>query len=414
MVKNKKIYLIPFFIFFLILFLAPAFSKGGDMERKIIVFKEGVSQNEKENLIKKHGGEKIKDLELIRSKAVYVSRDGERGLGKEDKILRIEDDIIIKAINSSRGGERDKDKNDDENIITESHNRNGNFSFGPAQILPWGIDRIDAELTWASTTADLVKVAVIDTGIDLKHPDLKLNIKAGINTINPGRSFTDDNGHGTHVAGIIGATNNTFGVVGIGPQIDLYSVKALNRNGSGYLSDIIEGIDWAIQNNIQVINMSLGTRSNIQSFHDAVIRAYNSGVVIVAAAGNDFHGPVNFPAAYPEVIAVSAMDQNDQIASFSSVGPEVDFAAPGVNIFSTFKGSTYATLSGTSMASPHVAGAAALVMSVPSKCDTDLDGKCSPSEVKNRLAATAEDLGDLGFDNFYGNGLIDAGEAVTR
>lgn len=410
-IKDKKIFLVslvPFLIFFAVLTFIPAFSKGGDAERKIIVFKEGTDENEKDDLIRKHGGEKIKDLKSIRGKAIYVSREGEKRLEKEKAVLRIDDDIIIRALNNRRVND-----DNEEEINKESRGKDGSVS-QPSQVLPWGIDRINAELAWELTTADLIKVAVIDTGIDLKHPDLKLNIKGGVNTINPGRSSSDDNGHGTHVAGIIGAINNTIGVVGTGPQIDLYSIKALNRNGSGFLSDIIEGIDWAIERNIQVINMSLGARVDIQSFHDAVIRANNAGITVVAAAGNDFGGPVNFPAAYPEVIAVSAIDQNDQIASFSSVGQEVDFAAPGVSIFSTYKGFAYATLSGTSMASPHVAGAVALVISVPAKCDTDLNGKCSPSEVYSRLAATAEDLGVLGVDDFYGNGLIDAEKSVKQ
>ena len=134
---------------------------------------------------------------------------------------------------------------------------------------------------------------------------------------------------------------------------------------------------------------------------------------MVAAAGNDNGRPVNFPAAYPETIAVSAVDSSNNVALFSSVGPEVDLAAPGVSIFSTYKGMTYRTLSGTSMASPHVAGAAALLMSVPSKCDIDLNGVCSPSEVKNRLELTAEDFGAVGHDNFYGSGIVNINMALT-
>ena len=361
-------------------------------ERKIVVFKDGrLNEQEKDSLIEKKGGVKVKDLKSIRGKAVLLDKKGKEGLEKDENILRIDDDIIVEALNK----------------------KNPNVSQS-GQILPWGVDRIDAELVWGNTTANIVKVAVIDTGIDLKHPDLKNNIKGGINTINPKKNPNDDNGHGTHVAGTIGAINNSIGVVGVGPNIDLYAIKALNRNGSGFLSDIIEGIDWAIKNKMQVINMSLGTRSNIQSFHDAVIAAYNAGIVVVAAAGNDNGGAVNFPAAYPEAIAVSASGQNDNIASFSSIGPEVDFAAPGVSILSTYRDSSYATGSGTSMASPHVAGVAALVLSVPQKCDTDLNGTCSPNEVKTRMAQTAEDLGAPGFDNFYGNGLVNALQAVTQ
>lgn len=216
------------------------------------------------------------------------------------------------------------------------------------------------------------------------------------------------------MAGIIGAIDNTIGVIGVGPQIDLYAVKVLDRNGSGYLSDVIEGLDWAIQNKMQVVNMSLGTASNVLSFREAVQRVYQAGIVQVAAAGNS-GGAVSYPAAYPEVIAVSATDQNDVIASWSSRGPEVDLAAPGVNIYSTYKGQTYKTLSGTSMAAPHVTGTAALVLTTPVGIfDLDADAIWDPIEVENKLEATAEDLGTPGPDYLYGAGLVDAEKAVTQ
>ena len=214
------------------------------------------------------------------------------------------------------------------------------------------------------------------------------------------------------MAGIAAALNNSLGVVGAGPNIDLYAIKVLNRNGSGFLSDVIEGIQWATANGIKVANMSLGSTSNVQSFHDAVIAAYNAGVTIVAAAGNS-GGAVSFPAAYPEVIAVSATDINNNLASFSSRGPEIDLAAPGVSILSTYKGTSYATLSGTSMASPHVAGSAALVINSPiGAYDVNLNGKWDPAEVKQKLRDKAVDLGTTGFDNLFGWGLVNAFSAI--
>ncbi|MBU4141577.1 S8 family serine peptidase, partial [Patescibacteria group bacterium] len=203
--------------------------------------------------------------------------------------------------------------------------------------------------------------------------------------------------------------DNTIGVVGVGPEIDLYAVKALDRRGSGYLSDIIEGLDWAIANNMQVVNMSLGTSANIESFHDAVKRVNDAGIVQVAAAGNSGKAVI-YPAAYSEVIAVSAIDKTDTIASWSSRGLEVDLAAPGVSIYSTYKGSTYKTLSGTSMAAPHVAGVAALVIDKKT-CDYNSDGVCTPAEVQQRLMNTAEKIGDQDL-NKYGSGLVNAEAAV--
>ena len=164
---------------------------------------------------------------------------------------------------------------------------------------------------------------------------------------------------------------------------------------------------------MQVVNMSLGTSSDILSFREAVQRVNAAGIVQVAAAGNS-GGSVGYPAAYPEVIAVSATDSGDALASFSSRGPEVDLAAPGVGIYSAYKGTGYATLSGTSMAAPHVAGSVALVLSVPISVayDADFDGVWDPAEVQQKLQDRAVDLGVSGFDNLYGWGLINAFNAV--
>jgi subtilisin family serine protease len=360
-------------------------------ERKIVVFKGDVDEKVKEALLSNVGAEKIKDLRLVNGKAVWVSKKGEAELLKSGKVLRIDPDIEVYAL---------------ENVKSKG------VKTQPAQVITWNIERVDAEISWGISTGDPVKVGVIDTGIDLKHPDLQTNIKGGYNAINPLKSPNDDNGHGTHVAGIIAALNNDIGVIGVGPNIDLYAIKVLNASGSGYLSDVIEGLDWARTNGMHVVNMSLGTSQDIQSFHDAILNAYNAGVTIVAAAGNS-GGAVSYPAAYPEVIAVSATDQNNQIASWSSRGPEVDLAAPGVNIYSTYKGQSYATLSGTSMATPHVTGAAALIIDTK-KCDLNLDSICTPAEVQQRLEQTAIDLGDPGKDYLYGSGLVNVYNALTQ
>lgn len=378
----------------LVFLMAPVLinaERGGG--RKIVVFSGALNEQAKDELISKHGGVKFKDLSLVNGSAVWLpDKASEKAIEEHPGVLRIDDDVEVFALASG--------KNNNEATIL-------------AQTLPWGIDRIDAELVWPSgNTADLIKIGIIDTGISKDHSDLTANIKGGINTINPAKSWNDDNGHGSHVAGIVAALNNTIGVIGTGPAVDLYAIKVLNRNGSGFLSDIIEGIQWASANNIKIANMSLGTTSNVQSFHDAIITAYNNGMVMVAAAGNN-GGAVNFPAAYPEVIAVSATDINNNIASFSSRGPEVDLAAPGVSILSTYKGNNYATLSGTSMASPHVAGTAALVMSAPvGTYDANFNGQWDPAEVKQKLQDTAVDLGTTGFDNLFGWGLVNAFAAV--
>lgn len=239
--------------------------------RKIIVFKSKViSETHRTNLLKKYAAVPIKDLKIINATVANVPAKAVRQLQSEDEILRVEDDARV-YISKKPAPSR------------------------PPQVIPWGIDWIDAELAKAITTGKDVKVAVLDTGIDVNHPDFKTNIKGGYNAINPRKSYTDDNGHGTHVAGIIAAMDNDIGVAGVGPDIYLYSVKVLNRNGSGYVSDVIEGIEWSVNNGMQVINMSLGTSSDIQSFDDAVKTAYENGFVIVAAAGNE-GSVVSYPA----------------------------------------------------------------------------------------------------------------------
>ncbi len=273
----------------------------------------------------------------------------------------------------------------------------------PAQTLPWGVDRIDADL--AVTKGAGVKVCVVDTGIDKDHPDLQANLAGGRNfvakgvTVDPTK-WDDDHGHGTHVAGTVAAVDNTVGVVGVAPQASLLAAKVLNRQGSGYMSDVIAGVDWCVQSGAKVVSMSLGTSSDVQAMHNAVDAAYANGVLLVAAAGNDYGGPVSYPAAYSSVVAVSATNSNDQLASFSSVGPEVELAAPGASVLSTWKDGAYATISGTSMATPHVSGVAALAW--------EANPLLSNAEVRALLQNTADDLGAVGKDNLFGYGLVDA------
>jgi subtilisin len=261
-----------------------------------------------------------------------------------------------------------------------------------AQSLPTGIDRIDGELSSAvsgngSGEVD-VDIAVIDTGIDRDHPDL--NARNGTNCVSPGAPAEDDHGHGTHVAGTAAARDNDIGVVGVAPGARVWAVKVLNSAGSGTTSQIVCGIDWVTRNagTIEVANMSLGGLSLFGSLstcsstwdpmHPAICRSVNAGVTYAVAAGNSAANANNYvPATYNEVITVSALadfngqpgggapatcraDEDDTFANFSNYGADVDLIAPGVCILSTYLGGGYNTFSGTSMASPHVAGAAGL------------------------------------------------------
>lgn len=366
--------------------------------RKIVVFQENfVNEAAQSVLLENFDTVKIKHLRSINAMAVYLPPKAEKAIKNLSEVLRIDNDLVIRAI--VKPDKPGKPKPDPEPDPDPS----------PAQELPWGIDRIDAELAWDTTVGATIKVAILDTGIDLDHPDLANNIKGNVNLINPRKSGNDDNGHGTHVAGTVAAVDNEIGVVGAGHKISLYAVKVLDRKGNGWLSDLIEGLDWCIDRNMQVINMSLGSLGDNQSFHDAIDRAYQMGIVIVAAAGNNGEngGAMIYPAKYPQTIAISAIDENDKLAYFSSYGPEVDLTAPGVNIYSTYKDSGYRELNGTSMATPHVTAVAALVLTTPvGPYDLDSDGIWDPAEVKDKLTETAEDISLA--PQQQGFGLVDA------
>ena len=275
----------------------------------------------------------------------------------------------------------------------------------------WGVKRIGAGIVHAGGNKGAgVNVAIIDTGIDYTHLDLYDNFDRellGYDFANGDSDPMDDNGHGTHCAGIVAAEDDGAGVVGVAPEAYLYAVKVLDNTGSGYWSDVIAGIQWSVNNNMEVISMSLGGGDS-QGMEAACDAAYNAGIVVVASAGNSGNPPgkgdnVGYPAGYSSVIAVAATDSNDIRARWSSTGPAVELAAPGVSIYSTYMGGGYATKSGTSMACPHVAGTAALVI---------VSGITGSGAVRARLQNTADDLGATGKDNLYGDGLVDADEAV--
>lgn len=268
--------------------------------------------------------------------------------------------------------------------------------------IPWGVKRVNASAVWPVTMGAGIKVAVIDTGVDYSHPDLQDNYAGGFNAIISTTPPLDDHGHGTHVAGTIAAVRDFKGVVGVAPKARLYGVKVLDNTGSGYISWIISGIEWAVDNNVDLINMSLGASYSVDSLAQAVTAAYKKGVTMICAAGNTA-GSVIYPAKYPEAIAVSASDSSDKIASFSSRGPEIDFIAPGVSVYSTYYGSSYGTMSGTSMASPHVAGLASLAVSL---------GADTPDKVKEALTKAAASV-NLKPDE-EGAGLINAGKLINN
>jgi len=282
----------------------------------------------------------------------------------------------------------------------------------------WGITKIGANTLHPTNKGSGIRIAVIDTGINKGHVDLVNNYVTGWDFVNKDSDPTDDNGHGTHCSGIIAAEINGKAVVGVAPEADLYAYKVLNSQGSGTISNIIAGIQAAVQAQVQVISMSLGSTSYSQSLYDACFVAKSSNIVVVAAAGNSGNtatgSTVNYPAKFDCVIAVGATAINDVLATFSSTGPEVDVVAPGVSILSDIKDVTpydglnqdTGTMSGTSMACPHVAGTAALMLAA--------NPTLTPTQIENILETTALGLGASGVDNYYGYGRINAIAAVTQ
>ncbi|MDT3426536.1 subtilisin family serine protease [Paenibacillus forsythiae] len=265
----------------------------------------------------------------------------------------------------------------------------------------WNLPAIETGRGWnLSKGNSKITIAVVDTGVQADHPDLHGQLLPGYNAITSGAKPDDDVGHGTHVCGIIGAlVNNSEGVAGISWYNKILPVKALDNSGAGTTYSVSEGIIWAADHGAKVINLSLGNYADSQFLHDAVKYAYDKDVVLVSASGNDNTERPGYPAAYPEVLAVAATNASGERASFSNYGDYIDVAAPGESIASTYPGSQYAALSGTSMASPHVAALAGLVRSL----NPDLTNK----EVMDLMTRNTVDLGSPGHDKYYGSGQVD-------
>ncbi|NLG78710.1 MAG: S8 family peptidase [Firmicutes bacterium] len=362
---------------------------GSRPVRKIILFEPGVAPDRVRSIVEECGGKLRKSLPIVNGAACVFPEEATvmSLLSRAGEVAWVEDDFIIPIAGACFFAPRPRPR-------------------PPKQTVPWGIARVRAPEAWGNAAGRGVRVAVLDTGIDMSHPDLKANIEGGFDCINETADVVDDNGHGTHVAGTIAALDNDFGVVGVAPEARLYAVKAFDSRGQGQVSDIVQGVEWCMTNRVQIINMSFGTADSSKALTMAIEKAAQAGTVMVAAAGNDGRrDSVLYPARDPNVIAVTASTRDDRIASFSNSGEQVAVAAPGEDIYSTYRDGGYKSLTGTSMACPHVTGVAALLLSVSPGLTRD--------DVRQIVCGTATKLSGFSPDQ-QGSGVVNAGAAVAR
>lgn len=348
-----------------------------DVALSLITFQD-VPGAEEEALIASLGGRTKYTYDFVPMIAAWLPEEAATTLGSNPSVLRIEPDVQVSALD------------------VELENS-------------WGVAHIGAGVAHASGNKGTgVKVGIIDSGIDYTHPELTARYSGGWDFVNDDGDPRDDYGHGTQVAGIVGAADDDTGIVGVAPEANLYAYKVFDASGNGSYSDVIAALGRAITDGIDVVNMSLGSQQDPgQAFRDACNSAVAAGLLLVASAGNfgTFDGTgdnITYPAQYSSVLAVGAtMNEDDLRAYFSGTGPELDLMAPGYEIYTTdlFGGYTYET--GTSVAAPFVTGTAALFI------------HNGVSDVSNALRSTAIDLGPEGIDTLYGYGLVNAGAAVV-
>ena len=257
-------------------------------------------------------------------------------------------------------------KNKKGHVSLLPHTRTEVYGLDPSstQMIGWEIKKLNIDRQWTYSEGRGVVVAVIDTGCDLQHVDIKNNLLKGINLLDNSKDPQDDNGHGSHVCGTIAAENNGLGMVGVAPQVKILPVKALNSKGDGSLQDVINGIIWSADAGADFITMSLGTSNTSDGLEKAIAYASLKGSVVFAAAGNSGEKTeILYPARYKNVISIGAIDEHLNRTSFTCSGEDLDFLSPGHNVFSIAPNNGYAIMSGTSMSNPFAVGCACLLLS---------------------------------------------------
>jgi len=330
-----------------------------------------------------------------------------RGAGGHLDVVRQE------AAGRSAGGLKAAARAEGEVLTSETDSAVTSLGGGadPLRGEQWALDQVSYERAWATTKGRGVTVAVVDTGVRAAHEDLGGVVLPGIDLVGNGDGRIDPNGHGTHVAGIIAAQAvNGKGIAGAAPDVKILPVRVLDANGSGYSSDVAEGVIWAADHGARIVNLSLGGTAPSQGMREAIKYALSKGALVFAAAGNsgESGSPAIYPAAFPESVAVGAVNSSLQRASFSNIGSYLDVVAPGDSILSTYQSGAmaYAWESGTSMATPYAAAAGALVAAA--------NPTWNAAHVRARLEGKVRDLGPAGPDPEYGKGLVDPVAAVYR
>ena len=378
----RKHFLISFILIIILIqgiLTGPVMSATTTDKSVIIGFRHPVGPQD-DDIVKSHGALPKKNFHLIPALAATIPEGKIAELKNDPNVLYVENNSIFSIAD----------------VYSDEYNNS------------WGVQHIGSQVAHDNGfDGKGVNISVLDTGIDYNNIDLKDNYKGGYNFVNFNADPWDDNClsqfkecHGTHVSGIVGAEKNGIGVVGVAPNANIYAVKVLNGGGLGDVISIVSGLEWAIDNKMDIVSMSFGSIDDSIAVHTAIDNAYNAGLLLVAAAGNTFGGSVTYPAGYDSVIAVTATNSSDMNSDFDPISPKIELAAPGVNITSTI-GSTinggYGVKSGTSMAAPHVAGVAAMIWD-----------KIGNNKDIRELLHSAKDLGVQGRDSTYGYGLVDA------
>jgi subtilisin len=274
----------------------------------------------------------------------------------------------------------------------------------------WGITHFNIPNLWDKTQGEGVKIAVLDTGVQASHPDLSTNMLPGVNLVDPGKDPYDKSGHGSHCAGIIAAENNEIGVVGVATRCGIIPVKVLDDNGNGRLDIVAKGIRWAVDNGADIVSMSLGCPFPVQEVRKAIQYAADHKVPVFCAAGNAGNNTdLFYPSAYDETISVGAADPSLTLADYSNVGKGLDFVAPGTSILSTTPENWYSIMNGTSMACPHLAGIAALILSYNRKHGNKIHLN-TPDDYRNILKKHTIPVKSSSNKLFDGFGIVEPGQ----